>query len=153
MPRGQDKNISIREESPLKIKEDLVYSFSVLHSQKKRRFFVNSEAELKQWIEALIKALGKRKLQEEYRLEEPIGHGKFSIVMSGTNIKTGEKVAIKVITKKRMTQSELEMQRTEIEVLKIAQHPNIIKLIDIFENMEHLHLVLEFMPGGDLFDY
>ena len=52
-----------------------------------------------------------------------------------------------------MTHVELEMQRTEIEVLKIGQHPHIIRLIDIFENDDFLHLVLEIMPGGDLFDY
>ena len=75
----------------------------MLHSQKKRRFFVNTEEELKGWIEALLKALGKRKLQEEYRLGNPIGRGKFSVVLSGTNLRTGEKVAIKTITKKRMT--------------------------------------------------
>lgn len=35
----------------------------------------------------------------------------------------------------------------------MCQHPNIIKLIDIFENSEFYFLVLEYMEGKDMFDY
>ena len=52
-----------------------------------------------------------------------------------------------------MTEHDLEMQHNEIEILKVAQHPNIIKLIDVFENTDALYIVLEYMPGGDLFDF
>ena len=44
-------------------------------------------------------------------------------------------------------------QRREIEVLKMCQHPNIIKLIDIFENSDYYYIVLEYMEGKDLFEY
>ena len=48
---------------------------------------------------------------------------------------------------------EVYQQRREIEVLKMSQHQNIIKLIDLFENNENYFIVLEFLPGKDLFDY
>lgn len=35
---------------------------------------------------------------------------------------------------------ELELQKREIEVLKICQHPNIIRLIDVFENPENIYI-------------
>lgn len=35
----------------------------------------------------------------------------------------------------------------------MCQHPNIIKLIDIFENPDYIFIILEYLPGGDLFDY
>ena len=60
---------------------------------------------------------------------------------------------MKVLQKKEMTEHDLEMQHNEIEILKVAQHPNIIKLIDVFENTDALYIVLEYMPGGDLFDF
>ena len=44
-------------------------------------------------------------------------------------------------------------QRREIEVLKMCQHPNIIKLLDIFENSDNYFIVIEYMEGKDLFDY
>ena len=48
---------------------------------------------------------------------------------------------------------EIYQQRREIEVLKMSQHPNIVGLIDLFENSEFYFIVLEYMQGGDLFDY
>ena len=41
----------------------------------------------------------------------------------------------------------------EIESLKVAQHPNIVRLIDLFEDDKHFFLILEYMQGGDCFDY
>lgn len=35
----------------------------------------------------------------------------------------------------------------------MSQHPNIVGLIDLFENSEFYYIVLEYMQGGDLFDY
>ena len=35
----------------------------------------------------------------------------------------------------------------------MCQHPNIIKLIDLFENADYYYIVLEYMEGKDLFDY
>lgn len=63
------------------------------------------------------------------------------------------KVAIKMIKKHDMNAVELYQQRREIEVLKMSQHPNIIKMIDLFENADFFFIVLELMSGGDLFDY
>jgi serine/threonine protein kinase len=48
---------------------------------------------------------------------------------------------------------EVYQQRREIEVLKMCQHPNIIKLLDLFENSDYYYIVLEYMEGKDLFDY
>lgn len=52
-----------------------------------------------------------------------------------------------------MSNKDLELQKREIEILKICQHPNIIRLLDIFENETTLFLVMEYLPGGDMFDY
>ena len=52
-----------------------------------------------------------------------------------------------------MKSIEIYQQRREIEVLKMCQHPNIIKLIDLFENADYYFIVLEYMEGKDLFDY
>lgn len=67
------------------------------------------------------------------------------------HIKTKKKVAIKVIKKKNMSLKELELQKREIEVLKICQHPNVIRLLDVFENPDYIYIVLEHCSGGDLF--
>lgn len=38
-------------------------------------------------------------------------------------------------------------------MLKMCQHPNIINLIDVFENNDYYYIVLDYMEGSDLFDY
>jgi serine/threonine protein kinase len=48
---------------------------------------------------------------------------------------------------------EVFQQRREIEVLKMCQHPNIIRLIDIFDSSDSYYIVLDFMAGKDMFDY
>jgi serine/threonine protein kinase len=60
---------------------------------------------------------------------------------------------VKVIKKKDMNIGEIELQKREIEVLKLCQHPNIIRLLDVFDNPEYIYIVLEYMAGGDLFNY
>mmetsp|Transcript_9395 Transcript_9395/g.7172 ORF Transcript_9395/g.7172 Transcript_9395/m.7172 type:complete len:165 (+) Transcript_9395:216-710(+) len=45
------------------------------------------------------------------------------------------------------------MQRREIEILKMCQHPNIIRLLDVFENHKYFYIVLEYLEGGDMYDY
>lgn len=45
------------------------------------------------------------------------------------------------------------MQRREIEILKMCQHPHIIRLLDIFENQDYIYIIMEQLNGGDLFSY
>lgn len=52
-----------------------------------------------------------------------------------------------------MTEKQLERGRYEIETLKLCQHPNIMRLFDIFENTDYIYLVTEYLSGGNLYDY
>lgn len=52
-----------------------------------------------------------------------------------------------------MEEEDLVYHRREIDVLKVCQHSSIIKLIDVFESYEYFFIILEYMQGGDLFDY
>ena len=51
-----------------------------------------------------------------------------------------------------MTESDRESIQTEIEILKLIEHPNIIKLFDVFEDENYICLVIELMEGGELFE-
>ena len=88
-----------------------------------------------------------------YDFKDDLGKGQFGLVKLATHKQNGQKVAIKTVNKKDMKQIEIYQQRREIEVLKMSQHPNIVGLIDLFENSEFYYIVLEYMQGGDLFDY
>jgi serine/threonine protein kinase len=75
------------------------------------------------------------------------------VVHVATHIQSQAHFAVKSILKEKMTPIEVTQQRREIEVLKMCQHTNIIKLIDLFENSLQYFVVMEFMKGKDLFDY
>jgi len=77
----------------------------------------------------------------------------FSIVKLGVNKKSGEKVAVKIIDKKAAaTEQDEKRLKTEVEILKKVNHPNIVCLKDMFETNEKLYLVMELVTGGELFD-
>ncbi|TMW66403.1 hypothetical protein Poli38472_004168 [Pythium oligandrum] len=92
-----------------------------------------------------------RDVNEFYDIEQKeLGHGHYGTVRVGISKQTGKKVAIKTIPKAKV--SRPETMRREINILRTLDHPNIIKLFDVFEGQRHLHLVTELCTGGELFD-
>ena len=130
-----------------------MYCFSIAFPSKNRVYYCDNEEEYKNWIEALKKATGYTNLLDLYDIKQKLGKGKFGLVKLGINKETKDKVAVKVMNKNNMDSSDLELVRTEIEILKICQHPYIIKLYDIFENLDYIYIIMEYCPGGDLFSY
>jgi serine/threonine protein kinase len=66
---------------------------------------------------------------------------------------TKDKAAAKIIRKANKSEKELELQRREIEALKMCQHYNLVQLIDYFEDNKYFFIILEYLPGGDMYDY
>ena len=135
------------------IKGRKMFCFSISFPSKNRVYYCDNEQEYKNWIDALKKATGYTNLLDLYNIKQKIGKGKFGLVKLGINKETNDKVAVKVMNKNNMDSSDLELVRTEIEILKICQHPYIIKLYDIFENIDYIYIIMEYCPGGDLFSY
>ena len=132
----------------------ILYPFKlVFPPNKARAYYLLNKDEKEKWVEAIKKVVGYSNLFDFYEIKETLGKGKFGLVKSATHKKTGKKVAVKVMSKKEMTASDVELQRREIEILKMCQHPHIIRLLDIFENTDYIYIVMENLSGGDLFTY
>ena len=69
-----------------------------------------------------------------------MGKGKFGLIRLGIHKETGREVAIKIINKKEMSIQDLKLLKTEIEILKISQHPNIIRLYDVFDKINFMYI-------------
>ena len=52
-----------------------------------------------------------------------------------------------------MANIDIKLMRTEIEILKICQHPNIVSLYDVFENEDYFYIIMEYSDEVDLFLY
>ncbi|XP_067408161.1 serine/threonine-protein kinase BRSK1 isoform X3 [Emydura macquarii macquarii] len=88
-----------------------------------------------------------------YRLEKTLGKGQTGLVKLGIHCITGQKVAIKIVNREKLSESVLMKVEREIAILKLIEHPHVLKLHDVYENKKYLYLVLEHVSGGELFDY
>ncbi len=66
---------------------------------------------------------------------------------------SGTPAAVKVVKKVKMNKEDQEATQTEIEILKLCQHPHVVRLYDIFESESTINLVQELLDGGDFFNY
>ena len=95
-----------------------------------------------------------RKYIGQFVLGERLGQGTFGVVVLGTHQITGEKVAVKILDKEKILQEtdKFRLER-EIKILKNMRHNNIVHLYDVKETPTSLYIIMEYIPGKELFDY
>lgn len=130
------------------------FKFEIIFPHKTRSYYTYSFQECLDFYNNLKKAIGYQSFSDCYELENDIlGQGKFGIVKSGIHKKSKEKVAIKILSKKQMKEKDTQLVREEIDIMKVCNHPNIVKLLDHYENSEYIFIVMEFLQGGTLAKY
>ncbi|KAK8404718.1 hypothetical protein O3P69_007759 [Scylla paramamosain] len=91
-------------------------------------------------------------VEDKYVLKDLLGTGAFSQVrLAEVKDDPSTVVAIKIIDKKALKGKEDSLEN-EIKVLRRLRHPNIVQLMDTYEDPEHVYLVIELVTGGELFD-
>ncbi|KAI9080792.1 hypothetical protein K1719_037305 [Acacia pycnantha] len=95
-----------------------------------------------------------RDIERKYELGHELGRGEFGITYLCTDRETGEVLACKSISKKKLrTAIDIEDVRREVEIMKhLPEHPNIVTLKNTYEDNNAVHLVMELCEGGELFD-
>ena len=91
-----------------------------------------------------------RALRDCYEFTKNLGKGGYGKVFQVRNKKTGQLYACKKLSK--LNVNNLIKFRREINILVKMDHPNIIKLYDVFESQNSLYLIMEECHGGELFD-
>ena len=91
---------------------------------------------------------------ENYLIKNTIGVGSFGKVKLAVYIPTNEKFAIKIIEKTKIKEKDdlIRLQR-EFEMSSKFNHPNLIKVKEIFENNDYYFTVMEYCEDGELFSY
>lgn len=82
--------------------------------------------------------------------KKKLGEGSYGSVCKATNKSTKATRAVKSIAKAQM--KNLDRFKQEIAIMKMMDHPNIIKLYENFEDHKNIYLVMELCTGGELFD-
>lgn len=97
-------------------------------------------------------------LDGRFQTVSPLNHGSFGMVFLAKDLVTGENVAIKCLTKKSAAQdatSNFAIDERSEELAchnLLGSHKNTVNLIHSFETDNHVYLVLEFCPNGDLYE-
>ena len=135
------------------------FGFILKSGRKKRKFFCPDKHDQDRWVAALAQATRTRLISDFYDVDVTprgrLGEGKFSQVCRAINKATGEEVAVKIMTdiiasSSDDTSENREFIRTELAIVKLVNHPNIVRTIDIFESLDKIYIVMEMVSGGDL---
>jgi len=134
--------IFLTEEGKGPVSGKQMWAFCLIFNKKKRFFLSEDKAEYDSWVKTIRKVIGYSNLNDDYKfLDGDLGTGRYGIVKPGIHIKLNKKVAIKIILKEKLVNSSmLAVIRNEIEVLKISQHPNIIKIYNVYENSNNVYI-------------
>lgn len=89
-------------------------------------------------------------MEDDYTLDSELGKGTYGIVYKGIHKLTGDVRAVKQIARSKIKKYERFIN--EVTALKTLDHPNIIKLFEVYEDEENVYLVQEMCTGGELFD-
>ncbi|WVQ80349.1 hypothetical protein IAT38_002454 [Cryptococcus sp. DSM 104549] len=111
---------------------------------------------------------GKKEMIGQWRIGRTIGKGSSGRVKIAKHAITGKYAAIKIVPKGLIMNSRMSMAETpdearqdkvllgierEIVIMKLIDHPNVLNLYDVWETSQELYLIMEYVPGGELFDY
>ena len=143
----------VKENGSKNINDKTYYCFTLVFPSKERSFYCNSKEIYDNFNRALKEAFGYLNFFDYYEMLDDLGEGIFGSVKLGVEKKTKERVAIKIIKKNKTKPSDIELVRTEIDVMKLCHHPNVVHLLDHFENAEDIFMVMEYIRGGRLTDY
>ena len=95
----------------------------------------------------------KNPIEKNYEILEVVGQGGFGQVKKVRHKELDVVRALKILKKSRYrSQAELKMIKNEIAVMKVVDHPNIVKLFEFFEDEENFYIITEYCGGGQLFE-
>lgn len=172
---------SLKPEANLSVREKVVGKISAIENKRISTIAneVAAEAKRDSHVSTNSSGAGKGKRKTHvgpWQLGKTLGKGATGRVRLAKHSMTGQVAAVKIVSKKsaalvqsasmaRMDKEDTTAMvaagpRTmpfgierEVVIMKLIAHPNIINLYDIWENRGELYLVLEYVSGGELFDY
>lgn len=94
------------------------------------------------------------KMVQQYDIQDVIGDGAFGRVFKCTERSTQQKFAFKKIVKRLLSTEEVSKQFVnDVELIKQLDHPNILKVHEVYQDQFYFYVVEEFCEGQVLIDY
>ncbi|KAA8517521.1 hypothetical protein F0562_017849 [Nyssa sinensis] len=88
----------------------------------------------------------------KYELGKMLGYGAFGKVYHARNVRTGQSVAIKAVSKQTVVKGDLAAQvKREISITRRLRHPHIVRLFEVLATKTKIYCVMELAKRGELF--
>lgn len=94
----------------------------------------------------------KDKISKHYQIKSALGSGGYGEVFLAEHKDSGTERAIKVIEKAKWNSRENEAVINEFNIVKDLDHPNLLKMYEMFEDSRHYYIITDIYKGGELFD-
>ena len=116
-------------------------------------FYTETVEMLELWLEHLSKVAIMSDLEDDYAIIKEVGKGNYATVYLAQDLENHQEYAIKFIKKEVVFSSSRGANSvvSEIEIMRKLMNPVFIKLYRIYENDDFVHLVVDYVEGGDLF--
>lgn len=101
---------------------------------------------------SIFVSLKKGSISSTYKIGEVLGEGAFGKVCLVIHRTTGMNRAMKSIKKKSILKEEEERMFAEMNILRDLDHPNILKLYELYQDENNYYLITEYCNGGELFE-
>lgn len=88
------------------------------------------------------------RLYMKYEFQDIIGQGAHGVVRKAIHNETKVVKVIKSILKTMIGPNKLQ----EFDILRDLDHPNIVRIHEVSEDVRYIHLVMDYCAGGELFD-
>ncbi|KAA8521321.1 hypothetical protein F0562_011994 [Nyssa sinensis] len=114
---------------------------------------IAAETQPEQQASAEVTTVEKRRWTlNDFDIGKPLGRGKFGHVYLAREKISNQIVALKVLFKSQLKQSQVEHQlRREVEIQSHLRHPNILRLYGYFYDQKRVFLILEYAAKGELY--
>merc|ERR1712176_89858 len=123
-----------------------------MSNAKTKILYSKSKKDRDEWVHSLSSAAATMSIKSQFKIGQLLGKGHFSVVHLGVNRVSGQEVAVKIVEKSRIDAREKESLRNEIAMMRLVNHPCIIRMIDTFEDQKCIYMVMQLAPFGDFFN-
>ena len=129
------------------------HGFSLQSFGKVRNFFCETKSDQLEWIGVLKYSCLLNNVKMDYRFIKVLGSGAFSKVFLAEKIINKKHYAIKSLKKDAIFSKikEFDSVINEIKILRMLNHPHIIKLFECYESPHYVFLVMQYLEGGELY--
>lgn len=115
-------------------------------------FFCRNPLNRENWIKSLSRVCVSLNITENYTFGKMLGKGSFAKVHLAWRKSDNRVFAIKTVEKVKVlkTQKTAQFLHNEIATMRQISHPNVIRQYEVYENDMYVHIVLEYLKGGEL---